>query len=70
MSGATVPEATVYEYGDLSAGERDIDATAPIARHRPVDPVPHAGCVEEMSQLQLRACIATTVGLHVPAHRG
>src|SRR5262245_7566259 len=70
MGRATMPEAAIDEHRDLSASKGDIDAAAPVPGHRPMDPVPQPGAMEEMPQLQLRARVAPTVGLHVPAYRG
>src|SRR5689334_5932424 len=67
---AAVPEAAVDEHGDLSASKCDINAATTVTRYRPVDPVPQPGAMEEMPQLQLRACVAATVGLHIPTYSG
>jgi hypothetical protein len=70
MDGAAVPEAAVDKHGDLSASKCDINAATTVARYRPVDPVPQPGAMKEMPQLQFRARVAATVGLHIPAYRG
>jgi hypothetical protein len=64
-----MPEATVHEHSDLSASKSDVDAPSPVSGHGPVNPVSEPGIVEEMPQLQLRAGIAATVGLHISSHR-
>ena len=70
VDGAAMPEAAVDKHGNLSPSKCDINAATTVAGHRPVDPVPQPGAMEEVPQLQLRTSVAATVGLHIPAYCG
>lgn len=69
VNAASVPEAAVYEDGDLRLREDDVCPTINVGDGSRVDSIPQSQCVESGSQSYLRFGIRAGVSLHCSTDR-
>jgi hypothetical protein len=62
-----MPEAAVYEDGQLVPRERYVDSSAQLGQCAIVDAIPVSEGEERSAQGELRARVTPPVGLHDPA---
>lgn len=64
MHWAPVPEAAVYEDGDVATGKDKVGSPVKRREWARVDPIAQSEGMDRAPNCQLRPCVTTTVRLH------